>query len=167
MAGKRRKALNRREVRRDIDPGDALLKGLIHPVRAQALTILTSRIASPREIADRLDHPVGNVSYHVRVLEELGLVEIVEEEAVRGSVAHYFKAVEHARDDGLLVRTPLRMDKAGWAMVRRIQERAREEILKEQVAVRRRTNGSQTAATEGLFGHFLLKIPPEELRDAR
>jgi DNA-binding transcriptional ArsR family regulator len=167
MAGKKRKAAKRNKVRPDVDPTDALLKALNHPVRAQALAILADGTASPTELADRLDHPLGIVSYHVRVLEELGLVELVAEEAVRGSMAHYFECVEHDPDDGLPVQIPLRMDRAGWATVRRIQARARKEILKEQAAAQCRTNGTQTAATAGLIGHFLLEVPPAESGDAR
>jgi DNA-binding transcriptional ArsR family regulator len=165
MAGEKRKAAKRNKIRPDVDPTDALLKALNHPVRAQALAILANGIASPTELADRLDQPLGNISYHVRVLEELGLVEIAAEEAVRGSMAHYFKYVEHDPDDGRPVPTPLRMDRAGWATVRRIQARARKEILKEQAAAQCRTNGSQAAATVGFIGHFLLEVPPEELGD--
>jgi len=167
MARKRRKAIKRGKVRRDIAPAEALLKALNHPVRAQALTILTHRIASPREIADQLEQPIGIVSYHVRVLAELGLAEIVEEQPVRGAVEHFFEAVPPDRHDGGFVRTPLRMDKVGWAEVQRIQERARKEVLEEQAAARHRINGSQTAATEGLFGQLLLEVPPEESGDAR
>ena len=70
------------------------MKALNHPVRVKALTILTEKIASPKEIAAQIDAPLSNVSYHVRVLDELGLIEIMEEENVRGSVAHFYKAVE-------------------------------------------------------------------------
>lgn len=70
------------------------MKALNHPVRVKALTILTEKIASPKEISAQIEIPLSNVSYHVRVLDELGLVEIVEEESVRGSVAHFYKAVE-------------------------------------------------------------------------
>jgi DNA-binding transcriptional ArsR family regulator len=73
---------------------EKLVKGLSHPVRTECLTILASRTASPRQIADLLNHDLSNVSYHVRVLEELGLIELVGEESVRGAVAHYYKAVE-------------------------------------------------------------------------
>lgn len=93
MARKRRKVAKRK---RDLDnsPQEVLVKALNHPVRVKALTILTEKIASPKEISAQIDTPLSNVSYHVRVLDELGLVEIVEEESVRGSVAHFYKAVE-------------------------------------------------------------------------
>lgn len=93
MARKRRK-VTKRTKNPGKSPQEILVKALNHPVRVKALTILTERIASPKEIAEIIDLPISNVSYHVRVLDELGLVEITEEENVRGSVAHFYKAVE-------------------------------------------------------------------------
>jgi DNA-binding transcriptional ArsR family regulator len=76
-------------------PGhEQLVKGLSHPVRVECLTILTKRIASPRQLSELLEHDLSNISYHVRTLVELGLVELVGEEPVRGAVAHFYKAVE-------------------------------------------------------------------------
>ena len=73
---------------------EQLVKGLSHPVRVECLTVLTKRVASPRQLSEILDHDLSNVSYHVRTLVELGLVELVGEESVRGAVAHFYKAVE-------------------------------------------------------------------------
>src|SRR3954451_22097940 len=92
-ARKRRKAA-KRQRQLGKSPQEVLVKALNHPVRVKALTILTERIASPKEISELIDVPLSNVSYHVRVLDELGLIEIREEESVRGSVAHFYKAVE-------------------------------------------------------------------------
>jgi DNA-binding transcriptional ArsR family regulator len=94
VARKRRKVAKRKRREMDSSPQEVLVKALNHPVRVKALTILTEKTASPKEIAAQIDTPLSNVSYHVRVLDELGLVEIVEEESVRGSVAHFYKAVE-------------------------------------------------------------------------
>src|SRR3954468_8732988 len=93
VARKRRK-VTRRKRKLDSSPQEVLVKALNHPVRVKALTILTEKVASPKEISAQIDVPLSNVSYHVRVLDELGLVEIVEEESGRGSVAHFYKAVE-------------------------------------------------------------------------
>lgn len=79
-----------------------LVKGLNHPLRIECLTVLAERVASPREIAEALDEDLSNVSYHVRVLSELGLIELVSEEPVRGAVAHFYKAAErplHSSED--------------------------------------------------------------------
>jgi DNA-binding transcriptional ArsR family regulator len=98
VARKRRKAA-RRKRQLDSSPQEVLVKALNHPVRVKALTILTEKIASPKEISAQIEVPLSNVSYHVRVLDDLGLVEIVEEESVRGSVAHFYKAVERPMID--------------------------------------------------------------------
>ncbi|HEX6456678.1 MAG TPA: winged helix-turn-helix domain-containing protein [Solirubrobacterales bacterium] len=76
-----------------------MVKGLNHPVRVKALTILSERTASPKEISEQLDIPLSNASYHVRVLDELGLIEVVEEERVRGSVAHFYRVVDQVLID--------------------------------------------------------------------
>jgi DNA-binding transcriptional ArsR family regulator len=73
---------------------EKLVKGLGHPVRVECLTVLTKRVASPSELSEILEHDLSNISYHVRTLEELGLIELVREESVRGAVAHFYKAVE-------------------------------------------------------------------------
>jgi DNA-binding transcriptional ArsR family regulator len=73
---------------------EQLVKALSHPVRAECLTVIAERVISPRELSEVLDQDLSNVSYHVRVLDELGLIELVSEEAVRGAVAHYYRAVE-------------------------------------------------------------------------
>jgi DNA-binding transcriptional ArsR family regulator len=47
---------------------------------------------SPAEIAAALGEPVGAVAYHVRRLEDAGLVEFVEQRRDRGSTEHFFTA---------------------------------------------------------------------------
>src|SRR3954470_15854860 len=79
---------------------EKLVKGLSHPVRTECLTILASRTASPRQLSELLNHDLSNVSYHVRVLEELGLIELVSEKPVRGAVAHFYRAVERPLASG-------------------------------------------------------------------
>lgn len=68
-----------------------LLKALAHPVRARALTVLNQRVASPSELAAEQEEPVGYVAYHVRVLHELRLIELVETRQVRGATEHFYR----------------------------------------------------------------------------
>jgi DNA-binding transcriptional ArsR family regulator len=69
-----------------------LLVALRHPMRRQVLRHLQDRGPySPRQISDDLDEPLSNVSYHVRVLEEYGAVELVDPEPVRGSMQRFYK----------------------------------------------------------------------------
>jgi DNA-binding transcriptional ArsR family regulator len=64
-----------------------------HPTRARAFSILAERTASPVEIAQEIGKDVGHVGYHVRKLQELGLIELVDERPVRGAVEHFYRAI--------------------------------------------------------------------------
>jgi DNA-binding transcriptional ArsR family regulator len=68
-----------------------VIKALAHPMRVQVLNVLEQRAASPSEIADELDLPLGNVSYHVRQLAASGLIRLVRETPRRGSVEHHYE----------------------------------------------------------------------------
>lgn len=64
-----------------------------HPTRARAFMILAERTASPVEIAQEIGKDVGHVGYHVRKLQQLGLIELVDERPVRGAVEHFYRAI--------------------------------------------------------------------------
>jgi DNA-binding transcriptional ArsR family regulator len=70
-----------------------LAKALSHPLRAHVLTILNERVASPNQIANELEEPLGNVSYHVKTLAEMGCIELVNTEPRRGAIEHFYRAV--------------------------------------------------------------------------
>ena len=64
-----------------------------HPTRVRAFSILAERTASPVEIAQEIGKDVGHVGYHVRKLQELNLIELVDEKPVRGAVEHFYRAI--------------------------------------------------------------------------
>ncbi len=69
----------------------AIVKALAHPLRVSILSFLEQRTASPNEIAGELGVSLGNVSYHVRQLEKLGLIKLIKETPRRGAVEHYYR----------------------------------------------------------------------------
>jgi DNA-binding transcriptional ArsR family regulator len=69
-----------------------LVRALGHPLRVKILEVLQARKASPSELAELLSAPLGNVAYHVRVLEKCGCIEQVATARRRGAVEHYFRA---------------------------------------------------------------------------
>jgi DNA-binding transcriptional ArsR family regulator len=69
--------------------------GLGHPVRLRALVLLEFE-ASPTDLAEVLDVPLGLVSYHVRMLRDYGLVAVTRTEHKRGAVKHYYERTELA-----------------------------------------------------------------------
>ena len=85
---------SRRSILRAIsDIGDPrLVKALAHPLRVQILGVLEERVASPSDLAEELGAPLGNVSYHVRTLADLGLLKLVRRKTRRGAVEHYYQA---------------------------------------------------------------------------
>jgi DNA-binding transcriptional ArsR family regulator len=69
-----------------------LVRALSHPLRVKILEVVQLRNASPSELTDLLSAPLGNVAYHVRVLEKCGCIEQVATARRRGAVEHYFRA---------------------------------------------------------------------------
>lgn len=69
-----------------------LIKALSHPLRAHVLATLNERIASPTEIAEEIELDVAFLSYHVRVLKDLGCIELVDTGRKRGAVEHFYRA---------------------------------------------------------------------------
>lgn len=65
-----------------------------HPTRVRCFVILAERTASPVEIAQEIGKDVGHVGYHVRKLQQLNLIELVDERPVRGAVEHFYRAIE-------------------------------------------------------------------------
>jgi DNA-binding transcriptional ArsR family regulator len=70
-----------------------MAKALAHPLRVQLLSALNEGVASPNELAKRLNEPLTNVSYHVRMLHDLGCIELVDTEPRRGALEHYYRAI--------------------------------------------------------------------------
>ncbi len=64
---------------KDKDAAD-IAKALSHPLRLEILREMRKREnASPNDLSQDLNEPLGNISYHVTTLREAGAVEIVEE----------------------------------------------------------------------------------------
>jgi DNA-binding transcriptional ArsR family regulator len=84
------------------------VKALAHPLRVRILAILESRSASPSELAKDLGGTVGNVCYHVQILEKYGMVRLVgRTPGRRGSVARRYEALgRHRVSDEAWARVP-------------------------------------------------------------
>lgn len=78
--------------RKPAPPDERIVKAMSHPIRFQALSILTERVASPSDIAEELGETVGAVAYHVRVLRELEAIELVKTVQRRGATESYYRA---------------------------------------------------------------------------
>jgi DNA-binding transcriptional ArsR family regulator len=120
------------------DIGDPrLVKALAHPLRVQILSTLEDRIASPSDLATELDAPLGNVSYHVRTLADLGLVKLVKRRTRRGAVEHYYQARGRAQ-----------VTNRAWAQVPGVVKRSMVAVALEQAV-----DQAGAAAVAGGFDH--------------
>lgn len=78
------------QLKQVIDPRVA--KAFTHPLRGHVWVTLCERNeASPKEIADELDIPVSEVSYHFRELKKRRLVKLVRTELRRGFAEHFYE----------------------------------------------------------------------------
>ena len=71
-----------------------MMKALSHPLRWRILEALAAGPASPSMIATELGEPLGNVSYHVKILLQYDAIELVETRPVRGALEHVYRAIE-------------------------------------------------------------------------
>ena len=99
-----------------------MVKALAHPLRLEILRRLGER-ASPTELARQMGASLGSVSYHVRVLADLGALRLVDQAARRGAIEHYSALAPGVRME---VLSPA------------LDEKAREELTRAADAFRRR-----------------------------
>lgn len=73
------------------------LDGLSHPVRLTVVLAMDAGTASPTSLASRLGVPLGTMSYHVRCLAALGLLELVRSRPRRGAIEHVYELTGRGR----------------------------------------------------------------------
>ena len=103
------------------------VRALGHPLRIRILAILEERTASAVELARILDADIGVVAYHVRKLNQLGLIELVKETRVRGAIQRHYRAHERPRvsDDAWEQAPPVAKQAAVDAALQQIYDYGR------------------------------------------
>jgi DNA-binding transcriptional ArsR family regulator len=90
---------SRKSAARSLDEATRMAKALSHPLRSVILSRLNEKVASPSELSEELDAPLGTVSYHVRTLLNLDCIELVSTRPRRGAVEHHYRATRRAWGD--------------------------------------------------------------------
>ena len=90
------KALAKKRKTNDGTIDHDLVKAMAHPLRYELLMKLHGRVASPMELSKEVNASVGTASYHLRRLEQMGFVELVEQKQRRGAVEHFYRATQRA-----------------------------------------------------------------------
>ncbi len=112
-----------------------VVKALNHPLRVEILRAIEVERASPVELSRRLEAPLGVVSYHVRVLADLGLIKLVKRTPRRGAVEHHYEA-----------KAPVLLDDNVWKALPKAARRARNAPLLAQAG-----EAVDKAVTSGAF----------------
>jgi DNA-binding transcriptional ArsR family regulator len=120
----------------------SIITALGHPLRARILTELDSGESSPKELAARLDEKLGNVSYHVRILARLGLIELVRTTPRRGAVEHHYRSLPRP---GAVLHLELSLDDRGWTEA----SAAFEELRGSLAAIAERRSGLRSGRVVG------------------
>lgn len=76
--------------RRDLPTNVA--KALSHPLRQRLLIQYSQEPASPSEVAQRLNEPIGDVAYHTKRLVQHGFLELIGTVKSRGGVKRRYRA---------------------------------------------------------------------------
>lgn len=114
---------------------ERIIKAMGHPLRLRILEALGQQERSPRELSDALNEPLGNVSYHVRLLLDLGMLRLTRTTQKRGAIEHHYE----------LVHRPVISD-AAWS---RLPRAVKDEVVR---SVLRDTGGDvDEAAKHGGF----------------
>lgn len=87
-----------------------IVTALAHPLRARILAVLDEGEASRVELARLLEEKLGNVSYHVWVLRDLGLIEETRTTPRRGALDHRYRSRTR---DRTLVNVECALTRAG------------------------------------------------------
>ncbi len=84
-----------------------LLVGLKHRLRRRILELMLAQreAMSPSQIATALGLPLSNVSYHVRVLAELGMLRLEGIEPVGGPLRHLYRPAAEVEADAWVRET--------------------------------------------------------------
>lgn len=183
-----------------VDP--LLVKAIGHPLRLKLLTLLNERVASPSELADELDEPLGNVSYHMRRLAELGCIELVRTTPVRGALEHHYRATARPvfsdddwarlptsirqsladavlaevaidmagaadeggfnRDEMHVSRTPITLDRQGWADLNELLQSVVFQALEIQAQSAERLQAEDAEDSEAAELVLMLFEPPSQ-----
>jgi len=73
------------------------VRAISHPLRIRLLAIFDEQAVSPVILASKLQQPLGTIAYHVRILYELGLLDLVSTRQRRGATEHYYRTRAHPR----------------------------------------------------------------------
>jgi hypothetical protein len=77
----------------EVGLGEELALVISSETTVKTLVYLVERAGSPKDVGLALGIPTPNASHHVKKLERLRIVELIEEKEVGGAIQHIYRAV--------------------------------------------------------------------------
>ena len=69
------------------------IKAISQQYRLDIIEAFDNKAKTAKQIAELLDEPHGRVNYHIKILEKVGIIELVEEVTKFGVVEKYYQPV--------------------------------------------------------------------------
>lgn len=114
------------------------LRATAHPIRLRLLSLLTGVAMSAAEAGRELGLSQATASYHLRVLERVGLVAVVDEVRIRGGDAKRYRHLSSAQPFPLEASPVVEDDeeRAQYveALIDELRRRSRQRISGQQVS---------------------------------
>jgi len=73
---------------------DAVSYAVGHRIRIEVLALLNEGCHTQDELAKKLRLPLSTIGHHIKALLDDGSIELAQTEMVRGTLRHYYRAVE-------------------------------------------------------------------------
>jgi DNA-binding transcriptional ArsR family regulator len=132
-----------------------------HPIRDQIVDTMRSyrKPISPTQLSRVTGGTLGSVAYHVRTLVAAGVIELADEQRVRGAVEHLYTLVGSMADDVNTVSDPIEMllavcgaltvpdPEGGYPTPVSLDDRAREDLGSVIASIRPQVRAISEAAT--------------------
>jgi DNA-binding transcriptional ArsR family regulator len=101
------------------------LRALFDDTRHLIVALLSDKAATVSQLADVLGRPKGTIGYHMKVLEDAGLVRVIRTEKVRAIEAKYYGRTARIFD---LAGVAKDMTVVGLAFTRALEEMSSHEL---------------------------------------
>jgi DNA-binding transcriptional ArsR family regulator len=136
------------------------VRAYVHPVRMHILSLLVDVPATVTQVANRLDVHPANITRHFRLLERVGLIELVEKRDTGRNLEKYYRAVARSFEVRI---APEQVEDARATALR---------VLRDDLSIAIGTvsgAGDEPAVgllgTARLEGEFACRMAPPSLRD--
>ena len=137
------------------------VRALSDPLRQQILRALIEQPRTTKQVALLLDQPLTKLYRHVEILEQAGLITLVQTVPKRGATEKYFQAVALSFS---IAGNSLSPEMTGE--VEEMFARAFEDVLKEvRIGVRKDRKQGGDAAYNGILAMGEIRLMPERVKE--